>query len=544
MSIKVFNLETYALLATTLLGTDTLKAQLITQDFEPDLRLMNWSDIFVEHDSITIDIDGNGVNDLTFKYNMEYYVSSLELKIDDCVIGLGVEESYSWNAYNIEFLDFGEQIGASHIWENEGNVIFSAQTFFSSFNSNWDIEYAKDPFVDKYLPLKLQFEEDIFYGFVRLSIKTLGSHLFTGSYPATGSPLTIFSVSYNVIPNEPVICDENVLTESVAINEVRFYDDLDAQNFNDFTFEFYGYLPDYSEIRIYLIPSRTDAINFSVEDAMSFDASRYYSIPAGEVLAPNIIHLPESLLDINGNIFDPDIYYSAFYMKIPIVGEDVTLSLSTPLNILKPKAQHCVLSVEDISFNYLHHDGYFQVTFSADEEEYEISSYGIGLANENTIEVLLENHDYAYVDTSGLIQIPKTGASSYLVNLIGLDKDIWGNGLKVGTKYTPVVYGLGDGYFRDLLCYDFSELFITFPLKDIKQTQIYYTDDLLTINIPIEMVGNSKVELVSITGQKIMSIDLIQENTTIEISLFPEGIYFAFIRQNNEIKELQKLNIY
>lgn len=67
---------------------------------------------------------------------------------------------------------------------------------------------------------------------------------------------------------------------------------------------------------------------------------------------------------------------------------------------------------------------------------------------------------------------------------------------------------------------------------------------MLTINIPIEMVGNSKVELVSISGQKIMSIDLIQENTTIEISLFPEGIYFASIRQNNEIKELQKINIY
>ncbi|MBP8917955.1 MAG: T9SS type A sorting domain-containing protein [Chitinophagales bacterium] len=543
MRSKPFTLESYTLIAVAILGADKLHAQLITVDYDPDLRLMNWTVQTVE-DSITIDIDGNGINDLVFNYYLEYYQSNIELEINDCVISIGVEENYSWSAYNIEFLDFGEQVGASHIWANEGNGIFTVSTFFSSFNSNWDINYRKEPFVDKYLPLKLKFGDDIYYGFVRLSIKTFGSHFFTGAYSATGSPLTIFSVSYNAIPNEPVICDENVLTESVTINEVRFYDDLDAQSFNDFTLEFYGSVPDYSEIRVYLIPSAADVINFSVNEAMALDASRYHSIPAAEVLSPNIIHLPESLLDINGNIFNPDIYYSAFYMKIPIVGEDITLSLSTPLNILKPKAQHCDMSVDDISFNYLHQDEYFQVSFSADEEEYDISSYGIGLANEHTIEILLENHDYAYVDTSGLIQIPKTGASSYLVNLIGLDKDIWGNPLIVGAKYTPVIYGLGDGYFRDLLCYDQSGSFITYPLKDIKQTQIYYTDDLLTINIPIEMVGNSKVELVSISGQKIMSIDLIQENTTIEISLFPEGIYFASIRQNNEIKELQKINIY
>ena len=107
------------------------------------------------------------------------------------------EENYSWSAYNIEFLDFGEQVGASHIWANEGNGIFTVSTFFSSFNSNWDINYRKEPFVDKYLPLKLKFGDDIYYGFVRLSIKTFGSHFFTGAYSATGSPLTIFSVSYN-----------------------------------------------------------------------------------------------------------------------------------------------------------------------------------------------------------------------------------------------------------------------------------------------------------------------------------------------------------
>lgn len=544
MKPKLFTLESYALCAISVLGGSKLNAQLITQDFEPDLRLMNWSNDPSEDDSIAIDIDGNGINDLVFKYNLQYYISTIDLEIDDCVIGVGVEEDDMWHAYNIEFLEFQDQVGESHNWAEDGSAIFSVQTFFSSTFSNWDAEYQKPPFVDKYLPIKLQFGTDIYFGFVRLSIKTFGSFLFTGAFPESGSPLTIFSVSYNAIPIEPVICDENVLTESVSINEVRFYDDLDAQNFNDLTFEFYGYAPDYSEIRIYLIPSVFDAINFSVQDAIMLDASRYYTVPAEDVLAPNIIHLPETMLDINGDPFNPDIYYSAFYMKIPILGEEQILSLSTPLNILKPKDQHCVISVENIQLEYLHEAGFYQISFSADEEEFDIAFYGVGLANASTINTLNQNSNYAYVDTSSLITIPKTGASEYFGDLVGLENDVWGNALIAGQLYAPVIYGFGDGYFRDLLCSDHSLSFTVFPLKEIKETQIYYTDDLLTINIPLDMVGTSKIELVNITGQKVISMDLLQENTTIEIILIPEGIYFASVYQNNTLIDQQKLNIY
>ena len=85
MRSKPFTLESYTLIAVAILGADKLNAQLITEDYDPDLRLMNWTVQTVE-DSITIDIDGNGINDLVFNYYLEYYQSNIELEINDCVI--------------------------------------------------------------------------------------------------------------------------------------------------------------------------------------------------------------------------------------------------------------------------------------------------------------------------------------------------------------------------------------------------------------------------------------------------------------------------
>ena len=52
MRSKPFTLESYTLIAVAILGADKLHAQLITVDYDPDLRLMNWTVQTVE-DSIT-----------------------------------------------------------------------------------------------------------------------------------------------------------------------------------------------------------------------------------------------------------------------------------------------------------------------------------------------------------------------------------------------------------------------------------------------------------------------------------------------------------
>jgi len=69
---------------------------------------------------------------------------------------------------------------------------------------------------------------------------------------------------------------------------------------------------------------------------------------------------------------------------LPINGEVSALLLSTPFNILKPRAQHCVMSVENITFNCLNYESYFQVSFSADDDnrqENYVTGIGAGKYN-------------------------------------------------------------------------------------------------------------------------------------------------------------------
>ena len=120
MSPKQFSLQAYTLLATTILGSDKLKAQIVMQDFEPDLRLMNWQGFADEDEPIEIDIDGNGIYDLKFDYDFDYFGADVELYINDCVIGIGVEDSDGWSAYNINFFNTDQLIGESLIWTNDG----------------------------------------------------------------------------------------------------------------------------------------------------------------------------------------------------------------------------------------------------------------------------------------------------------------------------------------------------------------------------------------------------------------------------------------
>ncbi len=542
MRPKNYSLESYALFAATILGSDKLKSQIITQNYEPDLRLMNWSGYADDINPIIIDIDGNGIFDLEFDYNYDDDNANISLDINDCVIGVGVESFSNWDVYNIEFLNSGQLIGESIDWAHVGNRILkgSCQTTNYYGSSSW-ASYTPLPFISKYLPIKLQIDAEVHYGWVRLSINRLG--ISTNCWYGTGSPLTIFSISYNSIANDPLSCFENIITDPESNYYARLSDVLDTETIKDLAFVFDAETPDYSEIRFYLTPNREDMVNFSTVDALLLDPSRYFSIPAGEVIpgVENKFNLPETLLDINGNGFVPDMYYSGYYMKMPLVGETLDLTLSTPMNIARTYLTHCYLNVNPIEMEFIINKGCFQVSFSKDFDGADIGSYGVGLVNSNNIEDIEEYYSgYQLIDTTALVTTPKTFANEYAVDLIGLNKDIFGDNLIAGDEYAPVVVGFGDGYNRDLFCYNLTHEFIVLPFVTEEDIHIFYYDNTLSVDVLPEMISNCKLEIVSVIGQKILAAEITQEKTTLDLSRLPKGIYLAVIYQNNTKTEIHK----
>lgn len=536
MNLKQFSFQGYTLLATAILGSDKLKAQIILQDFDPDLRLMNWQGFADEEEPIEIDIDGNGIYDIKFDYDWGYFDAGIELYINDCVISVGVEDSGNWSAYNIDFFNTDQLIGESLIWANEGFHILSASSFNDS-SSGCNIINNGNGFVNKYLPLKLLIDDNIHYGWVRLSLNTIGHGLYNDCYNSVGSPLTVFSTAYNSIPETSVFCNEELLPENGSTFNVKLFDDLDVEDVSDIAITFYAETPDYSEIRVFLMPTRDDVIGFSLNDAITLDPSRYYSISADLVLpgVVNIFNLPASLLDINGDVFSQGTYYSAFYMKMPMEGASAVLTLSTPMNIIMPMLHTCYFHIETIDLDYLNDAGYFQIYFTQDEDESDIASYGVGVANENNIDWLTSFHDYDAIDLTGIIQFPKTGEAEYTIDLIGLTKDIYGEELIIGASYNPLVFGFGDGYYADLLCYDYDIMDVVFTGRNLLGNilQIQFIDNMLIIKLPKEKVMQQVVmELNSITGQKIISQKLLQETNSVDISAYSTGIYFVSIYYN------------
>lgn len=543
---KKFSLQAYTLFASAILGSDKLKSQIVMQDFDPDLRLMNWQDFADGDEPMEIDIDGNGIYDIKFDYDWGYFGAGIELYINDCVIGVAVEDSGEWSAYNINFFNTDQLIGESLIWTNDGFHILSVSSFSDS-SSGCNIIYAGNKFVNKYLPIKLQIDSNIHYGWVRLSINTIGHDLYNHCYSAVGSPLTIFSTVYNSIPETSIFCDEEILSESGSTYNAILYDNLDVEDVRDLAFKFYAAdMADYSEIRVYFIPSREDVIEFSLMDAISLSPSRYFSIPADLVVPDvlNIFNLPSTLLDINGNVFSSGTYYSAFYMKMPKAGESAVLTLSTPMNIVMPALQACHLNVETINMDYLSEDGYFQIYFTQDENESDIGSYGVGVANENNMNWLTYYNETDEIDLTGIIQFPKTGEAAYTIDLIGLTKDIYGVELQIGETYNPLVFGFGDGYYADLLCYDYKLTDVVLPIINLpaNNLQIQIMDNILLIKIPNELVmENTELELNSITGQNIISQKLLQETNSIDLSGYSAGIYFATIYCNGNLIATRKV---
>lgn len=339
MKTRKLTLPAYSAFCMALLGQTNSSAQVVITDFEPDLRMMNWRDDGGIKDTIAIDIDSNGITDLMFRYDeiTDYWGAYFDVDVEfsDAVTGfiIGSSGFYPYDLMRGDTINsiMGIYYGTVELYKLEAEVLWygTSTTSYGPFQK------------DEYLGLKLNLDGETKFGWVRLSVANLGDTDIWEKV-STGSPLTIFEMGYNNSVDEPTVCDAGALPEEYTVTHAALRDDIDANNFSDLQFHFYNYLtPDFSELRFFIVPSREDIINFSVEEALTLEESRYLSILPSSIVAysDNSFSLPESFLDINGDTFSPDKYYSGFYLKIPLAGDTSHLSLSSAIDVMKPQLQ-------------------------------------------------------------------------------------------------------------------------------------------------------------------------------------------------------------
>jgi hypothetical protein len=534
---KTLTLEAYAVLGVAVLAHKGADAQVYIRDYDPDLRMMNWREDGIIEDIISIDIDENGIDDLIFAYDhygMAWDANAeLEVTFNDAVTGIIVKDS-CWNCYDFST---GDSISGAIVYTNNPFQLYFASRYSSGYG--YISTYYGAFHTSDFLGLLINIDGSDHYGWVRLSIKTLADEDVSG-FRQTGSPLTIYEVAYNFTPMEDILCDAFNLPELKTIDYPVLNDVIDANNITDLEFSIYVFDKDsldFSEIRFFLVPSKEDIIDFSVEQAMLLSTEKYLSIPA-ETLSngTNRFNLPLTLLDINGDSFSPEKYYSAFYLKLPASGFP-SYSLSAPFNVIKPELQRCELNSNDIYATESDVENYIELSFTADEFDYDISEYGIGLILEQDYE------DWVYYganpdsfDLNWVIHIPKTGLTSYDTLVSAPSKDIYGEEIIPYAIYYPILIGFGDGYYRDLFCYEVGEGNISLSAMDIYRDAFHIwqnTADRLHVILPESNTSKCTLELTNTMGEFI-AVEIITSVTqTFSFPSLPDGIYIATIKQND-----------
>ncbi|MBC8172422.1 MAG: T9SS type A sorting domain-containing protein [Chitinophagales bacterium] len=182
---------------------------------------------------------------------------------------------------------------------------------------------------------------------------------------------------------------------------------------------------------------------------------------------------------------------------------------------------------------------YFNLTFDADEDDYDIGEYGVGVVNEKSLNSwYYYGFDYDAVDFIGILIIPKTTENEYNIIIDGFSRDIYGNDIINGDEYSPVIFGFGDGYYRDLFCYEHEYMEVILPIASslfyhtqVKLTQILSTH--FTTHIENFVSNQFVIELTDISGRIIKTENILSENQTFSFPDLPDGIYIATIKENN-----------
>lgn len=540
MKHKFFKPEAYAVFAAAFLSNQISNGQVIVNDYDPDLRMMNWTGEYTGDDTVQIDINDNGIYDLIFEYNT-YIDADVLLDVSDAVISVLGYDGYVAPLGTGDIIDEG--IGS---WLPGTNLL-------RAFNNTWNFTSSScitSSFgligVNDYIGLKLNLSGETHYGWVRLSARNIVD--YSCDYYRIGSPLTIYEAAYNQTGNEPIICNANVKKE--VVNGV--FDYYDTENISEFRVQVNPPdIIDFQSLRFYLVSDRGAALNFSVEDALALPATNYFTMPADAINPDEVTYLtvPAYVLDTEGHPFDPDKYYALFSMVIPMEGDDANLTLSSPSSIIQGKDQACILEMEETDFLIENitqtENGYnFILTFPADADESDISGYKVGLYDESDV----ENIDELNFVEGAYQPVAKTGAAEYTVYFSDLQTTIDGKPLTTNNVYYPIIYAEGDGAFRDDACYriglyTFYYLGNETLIKNDLMSLVQYGDALL-INIDASLLNkNNRIQITNLSGQKILSQDLTNEESEINLNKFISGIYIATLYSDNVPVLASKISI-
>lgn len=549
MKHKIFCPEAYTVFATAFLSHQNLHSQVVIKDYDPDKRLLNWTTDAPENDSLFIDINDNGVYDILL-YVDDLYEQSHALFIEgnDCVTAI-YGSLTAFGNYVALGVSTGNLFGASiedENWRSEQLKLKQAtNSSFSDSSGGFTCSYFSDFFHlnEQYYGLKLNFGGETHYGWLRLDSRSLLGYEDGDCASPYGSPITVFEAAYELTANAAIIADH----EGLNFQELqRLWDISDTGNFSElglYIYDIVDNMPDYDEMRIYVIPDSTEALDFSVAQALSLPAENYMVFHPAGLFYDTTVTLSSDLKDIDGNNFDAADHYLAYTMKIPT--DDAPLSLSSPTPVMQPYDHACELFafINDVSISGATHTAAdITVNFSANlYGEDQLSAYRISLAHscyDFNVDIL-EPDQYKIV--------PVTGVSTYTTTLETILRDIDGD--PVGADaYTIRIWATPDDEQVSLPCT--SDNCAVADITGISDyalgngVSIIQFENQLQVNINNFLDAEYKCIISDISGRTILSEKLNAESNSIALSNYPEGIYFAAVYRNNYPATVTKISIF
>jgi hypothetical protein len=519
------SLEAYAALGVTLLTQTPAKAQVVINDFDPDLRMMNWQ-YSANDDTLKIDIDANGMDDLIFIYDDYPGGNYVEVFSEDIVTSIG-----NGSAYSAAGLYSGDTVHAYLDWNSEALNVRTDFIWASGYACT--VSYDGSFEANQYLPLKLTIDGATHYGWARLHCR----HITEGDCDKPyGSPLTVFEVAYEQTPEMPIVCDANILSDNQT-HDPKLVDFIDSDDFSAFHFSFvqWGYL-DYEKLNLYFVPHQDSVLNFSVEQALSLDFMNYQSFSAEEIdtSGGNVLSISTDVKDIAGNVFDPNTYYSAFFMLVPQSGSGLYPSLSAPLGVKRAELQRCSLEIENIEMTYSASENLMAVSFDKDANDTDLSGYYVGILPDHVFYHSYDEVDYSLLDPEGYVWVPKSDEEFYTIELTGIHVTMYGDSILNGVAYDPVIIGIGDGYYRDLMCFAYGNVEYILSAGEIQNNvSIYQVSTAQAITEISELSKNYFLEVTDVQGKMCFLEQIVAKHQTFSFPSLPDGIYIAAIKEND-----------
>lgn len=397
----------YSTAAVSFLFINNVDAQLVTDNYDPDLMIIGDYDLDFNLDGAT-DVHIDFWFDSFFYATSSSFTSSQEKRWE-------LQDVYGMLAGSPTFLadapvNYGYSIQSLLPWTPENKILFEKQVwenalFFESniLNEEW---YGSN----KIMPVKFLIEGLPHYGWVRLAI---AKNRYFHKLPT----LYIQEIAYNAEPDTPLIVEVN--HASVA-GSVQLQDLAETNSPSDLVVSFPHAMDEatVSAYRIFIYPSADPTPTVSILNTL--EATRYIEVmPSGMDIS---VSLSDDLLDINGNPLLPETLYRAIVLSIA----DGDITDVNDVSIPSPDAEYKYRYA-----SYPHGDTFydsrdensitdFTVTFNKSKDETTISEYRVYISNYNfygslASVILLDDMYYTAVIPDGSIHYSIIPDASKLV---------------------------------------------------------------------------------------------------------------------------------